>query len=333
MTAHPRHAKAKLLSLGDVHLPYPERKNPHLFIASRATKRLAQSAGILSKPLEPYFDEFVDLAAQFYPDATEEGLVQGALLVSWLFFLDDTYDRDAAFASDVGAVKTLMEQTLGILSGQPLPEAPTPLHRYTLAFREQLKGSSPRWLARFLESVRSYLFQGSLEAVESWQGVRFPSIEQYITRRIQDSGVLPCLDLVELVSGHGLAEPLFRHPALQRMRHLCARVIAHENDIVSYENEVVRRDKPNNLVRLMMHHQQLTFAEAVSATVELIHGDVKRFERLGRWLLLRHPEAAVPLGAYVKGMQAQMRGNHDWSLVSRRYSSPTSPFPELCRPV
>ena len=35
--------------------------------------------------------------------------------------------------------------------------------------------------------------------------------------------------------------------------------------------------------------------------------------------------------AYVEGMKAWIRGNVHWSMVTGRYSSPSSPFAELRR--
>src|SRR4051812_21924282 len=121
-----------LFSLGDVRIPFQMRKNPRAVAAGQATLELARRAQVLSAAPAGGIEGRTDLAAHLCPSAPQEGLVLGGLLVSWLFFLDDTYDRDAQFASDAAQVRWLREQPVTLLEGSAPPQAPTALQRYTV---------------------------------------------------------------------------------------------------------------------------------------------------------------------------------------------------------
>lgn len=322
------------LGLADLELPYPSARNPSGRATGETAKALARSTGILQPGQEKFFDEFTDLAARFYPSAPAEGLVLGELLVSWLFFLDDSYDRDAGFASDIHQVQRLMRECLSVLAGGALPAEASPLHRYTRIFHEHLRrAAGPEWLARFGRSVSDYLLQGSLETVQGWRETSTLDIAAYMERRVLDSGVMPCIDLIEPLGGFSLPPEVVTSRGVQQLRRLCARVIAYANDLVSYEAEVIDRNKPNNLVRLLMNARHCSFESAVTACVELINRDARGFTRLS-WRLPRYGGALDDaLHRYIQGMGALMRGNLDWSLSSRRYRSPGSPFAELREPL
>ena len=327
-----RSSPARVLGLGDLALPYPAHVNPLAEAAGERVKLLAREAGVLTPALEPYFDDFNTLSAQFYPHASERGLALGTLLISWLFFLDDSYDRDAAFAGDVERVRALMKGCLQALTTGTLGETPCSLQRYSLALGAHLShGTDGDWMERFSRSVEDYLLRGSLQVVEGWSRAQVPDLDTYMERRIFDSGVLPCVDLLEPLGGYLLPARVLCDPGILELRRLCARVIAFANDIVSYEQEVIARDKPNNLVRLVMERDGLSFESGVTACVELVNRDARIFSRVSA----RLPRWGGPvdgwLAHYVAGMGSLMRGNLDWSLASRRYTSPTSPFPELRR--
>jgi len=321
---------ARPLGLSDLRLPYRAAMNPEAAAAGSFTKRLALDTGVLRPHQERFFDEFNDLSARFYPQASKDGLMLGTLLISWLFFLDDSYDRDATFASDVAGVRALMEGCLEVLSTGVLPARPLPLHLYSREFRDRLMSmTDTAWLARFQATVEDYLLRGSLEVVKSWSASATVEVETYMERRVHDSGVLPCVDLLEPLGRYVLPAHVLRDPAVQDLRHLCARVIAHANDLVSYENEVIVRDKPNNLVRLLMQRDRLSFEAAVSATVDFINRDVQAFTSISDGL----PRWGEPVDSWLylhaRGMESLMKGNLDWSLTSRRYCTASSPFPEL----
>jgi hypothetical protein len=85
---------------------------------------------------------------------------------------------------------------------------------------------------------------------------------------------------------------------------------------------------PCNLVRVLMA-AGAGFEDAVSASVSRVNAHVARFLELERALPSFGPEADADVRAYVAGMTAWMRGNVEFSLASRRYASPDSPFLEL----
>ena len=125
------------------------------------------------------------------------------------------------------------------------------------------------------------------------------------------------------LSGKILTDANFHKPQL-----LCAQVVAFTNDLFSYEKEVLVHRNPNNFLHVLMTHRSLSFEEATRQTVESINTDVETFITYEQ-ALLPEIERDKRVHAYLHGMKAWMRGNILWSLETGRYSSVTSPFPEL----
>jgi hypothetical protein len=227
-----------------------------------------------------------------------------------------------------------MEACLEVLRGGALRPRARPLERFTHDIRRRMERlASASWLARFAEDVESYLFQGTLEASRHWTAGTVPDFDSYLTQRAEDSGMYTCVDLVEFAQeGRELPRDVLATAELRRMRELCTRVVALSNDVFSYEKEVLWSRNPNNLVHVLQVHQGLGLEASVAEAIQVVNADVACFqvceERLLESGLLNDARVAF----YVEGMKAWMRGNVCWSLLTGRYCSPTSPFPELRRP-
>ncbi|RYZ42507.1 MAG: hypothetical protein EOO71_07755 [Myxococcaceae bacterium] len=315
--------------LSNLSLPFRFLTNPHL---PSATKRVLElvPAGVLGERHE--VEDFTALASRFYPDASEEGLVLGAMLVTWLFAVDDTYDRDATFAAEPVGVQQWMRTCQRLVEHEPLPTQATPMHRFSHLFGTWLaERTNPSWRWRFLLSLEAF-FRGSLETVKQRGAKRVPDMEWYLSTRGPDSGSELCLLLHEPLGGFELTEDLLKDVELQRLRELCIRHLFIVNDMVSYELEVTQRDIPGNLLRLMMEAESLSFEDAVTHCIELANREALLFEALASKRCARAGEPMQGVEHYVRGMRALMRGNLDWALTAERYRTPMSPFPELRTP-
>jgi hypothetical protein len=278
--------------------------------------------------------QFGLLAAYAYPKATRERLELCNDWHVWLFLFDDEADECVEVGQRPAYLQEYMEACLEVLRGGALRPRARPLERFTHDIRRRMERlASASWLARFAEDVESYLFQGTLEASRHWTAGTVPDFDSYLTQRAEDSGMYTCVDLVEFAQeGRELPRDVLATAELRRMRELCTRVVALSNDVFSYEKEVLWSRNPNNLVHVLQVHQGLGLEASVAEAIQVVNADVACFqvceERLLESGLLNDARVAF----YVEGMKAWMRGNVCWSLLTGRYCSPTSPFPELRRP-
>ncbi|WP_434384428.1 terpene synthase family protein [Melittangium boletus] len=276
--------------------------------------------------------QFGLLTAHVYPKGRWERLAVCNDWHAWLFLFDDEADEQADVGQRPEYLAHYVEACLRVLRGGRPGARATPLERFTYQLRQRMSSlASEMWMERFIHDVEDYLLRGTLPAARHWTDGTVPALEPYIEQRALDSGVYTALDLVEFAEpGQELPEELFRLPLVQRMRQLCTRVVALTNDLFSFEKEVLWHRNPNNFIHVLGVNQGLGLEEAIFAGIELINSDTDAFIACEEALLASRLSDPRVL-AYVEGMKAWIRGNVHWSLVTGRYSSPTSPFPELRR--
>ncbi|WP_395852657.1 hypothetical protein [Cystobacter fuscus] len=276
--------------------------------------------------------QFGLLTAHVYPRGTWERLELCNDWHVWLFLFDDEVDELAEVGQRPAYLKAYVDACLEVWRGGALRARATPLERFTWDLRQRMSRlASEPWMERFVCDVEDYLYRGALPAARHWTEGTVPELESYIEQRALDSGMYTAQDLVEFAEpGQELPEELFRLPLVRRLRLLCTRVVALTNDLFSFEKEVLWHRNPNNFVHVLRVNRGLELREAISTAIDIINADTDAFVACEE--LLQASRLADPrLLGYVEGLKAWIRGNLHWSLVTGRYSSPTSPFPELRR--
>ncbi|WP_155893427.1 terpene synthase family protein [Cystobacter fuscus] len=326
------------LSLSLLRIPAALPCEPSLYAAAmeRSTRGRVLALELLRR--EPAqvrrFDasQFGLLTAHVYPRGTRERLELCNDWHVWLFLFDDEVDERVEVGQRPAYLKAYVDACLEVLRGGALRARATPLERFTWDLRQRMSRlASEPWMERFVRDVEDYLHRGTLPAARHWTEGTVPDLESYIEQRALDSAVYTAQDLVEFAEpGQELPEELLRLPLVRRLRLLCTRVVALTNDLFSFEKEVLWHRNPNNFVHVLRVDRGLELREAISTAIDIINADTDAFIACEE--LLQASRLADPrLLGYVEGLKAWIRGNVHWSLVTGRYSSPTSPFPELRR--
>jgi len=326
------------LSLSLLRLPAALPCEPSLYAAAmeRGTRGRVLALELLRhEPAQVRrFDasQFGLLTAHVYPRGTWERLELCNDWHVWLFLFDDEADEQAEVGQRPEYLQQYVEACLRVLRGGTLRPGATPLERFTRDLRERASRlASGMWLERFIADAEDYLYRGTLPAARHWAAGTVPQLEPYIEQRAMDSAMYTAQDLVEFArEGQELPEALFRLPLVQRMRHLCTRMVGLTNDLFSFEKEVLWHRNPNNFVHVLRVNQRLGLEAAIHAAIGVINADTDAFLACEEALLEQGPVDPRVL-SYVEGMKAWIYGNVRWSMVTGRYSSPTSPFPELRR--
>ncbi|MGH8581441.1 MAG: terpene synthase family protein [Gammaproteobacteria bacterium] len=311
---------------------WPATANACTDAAHEATKALALTLELITPDQIQRFDasRFALLSSFAYPNATLERFKICNDWLVWLFFFDDQADDQTDLGQCPLTLRDYMEACLAVLRTGAMRPNPTGLELFTLNIRNRmLPIASDAWLLRFADDVEDYLYKGTLKAADNWMRGTTPDVEPYLLQRQYDSAVYTCQDLIEITAeGLELPAEILSDARCQTLRRLCTQVVAFTNDIFSYEKEVLKHRNPNNILDVLMLRRSLPLTEATSQAVGLINNAIESF--------IAHEQDLQPeirgdkrLHAYVHGMKAWMRGNLLWSVLTGRYRSPTSPFPEI----
>ncbi len=322
------------LGISDLCIPesWPSTPNIHAAEAHEATKSLALKFNLITQAQVEKFDKsaFALLAAYACPKSPPERLKIVNDWNSWLFFFDDQADEQYSREGHPLSLEDYMQECTSILRTGCIRQNPTGLELFTLNIRNRISQfASETWLSRFVADVSDYLFIGTLNAARNWTSGITPDISTYLRQRRYDSSLYACETLLELADKNlELDEEVLGNPNFHTLRQICNDVVAFSNDIFSYEKEVLLHKNPNNLLHVLMVNESLSLDQATTWAIRLINSDIDMFMALEQRLLaeIRHDARVI---AYLQGLKAWMRGNVLWSLQTGRYTSPTSPFPEL----
>lgn len=320
-----------MLSLSNLIVPSSWASTANAFsdAAHLATRELALKLELITPNAVHQFDasNFAVLSGLAFPNATLERFKVCNDWCVWLFLFDDQADEQGELGP---TLRDYMGACLSVLKTGAMRPNPIGFELFTLNIRNRmLRIASDAWLSRFVDDVEDYLFKGTLRAAENWTNGTVPDLESYRVQRQYDSAIYTCEDLIEInEEGLELSAEILTDASFQKLRELCTQVVAFTNDLFSYEKEVLVHRNPNNLLHVLMMHRSLSLEEATSQAVKMINTDVETFITYEQALLPKI-ECDKRVHAYVHGMKAWMRGNILWSLETGRYSSLTSPFPEL----
>lgn len=138
--------------------------------------------------------------------------------------------------------------------------------------RDELSAFMPsNWMSRFTENVQIYLKSMQWE-VPYKKANNFPCLKDFIRLREITIGVQAFLDLIDIQIGHVLPDEIYKHPYIQELYRLTARIFAWCNDFYSVEKDIGR--EPLNLVLVMQHEYGLSLSDANMEALKLHDRDV-----------------------------------------------------------
>jgi hypothetical protein len=257
------------------------------------------------------------LMARAYPTADPAALQLIADWNTWTFLLDDYFDEHV-IGRNPDAVEHLHSQILSTLAGAT-PDAHDSrrihaLHNIASRLRALRDGE---WMARFSACVRETLAASLWEARNRRISV-VPAADDYSYWRLFTSGVFCYFALIEVAEQISLPAFVLDHPVIQQLARSANYVICWSNDIFSFAKELACGDV-HNLVYIVQHERHLALDDAIAFVAQRHDEEVRAFQRL---------RAALPrfggfvdnfVQRYVRGLEAWMRANMDWSMATQRY--------------
>jgi hypothetical protein len=270
------------------------------------------------------------LAALAYPDADVEGLTLCNDFNVCLFYIDDQADEDERYGKRPTSLAEYFDKHVQALRGVSVTDDDCPAAALLNDIRLRLASSmSEQWLTRFVADFSEYLHRGALTAACHWAAGTIPTAKDYAEHRASDSAVVCIQNLIERVGSGELNGQVVRLSSMQRLRRICAEVVAYTNDLVSYAKELRHNPSPNNLVHILRIHECLSLDDASEHVIDLVNEKVASFDDIVGGLPDLGSFQNAQIERYVRGQRAWMSGNLLWSLASGRYADAASPLAEL----
>ncbi len=291
----------------------------HVERAHEHTLRWAVAIG-LADAEGPKFERlraarFAWLAARSYPWVSAEELDLIADWITFLFFYDDMCDTQDATEPDY--LKKLLareDRLIAIAQGFGTEPGDTPLdHALADILDRVAERADDYWLRRLGAHVHEYIEGVRWERIIRLQG-RVPSLATYTKLRLLISAVYPCFDFAAI-----FVEPcrndFVTNVHVQQLEVMANNYICWVNDIYGLAKEIDEQTT-SNLVIVLANQHKLTWDQALDRAIEMCNAELEAFFELECQLeLLGDPNCR----AYVRALEAWMRGNLDWYAETRRY--------------
>ncbi|KAI1791054.1 terpenoid synthase [Ganoderma leucocontextum] len=272
-------------------------------------------------PFEPKSQHAFDLcnfglfAGLLLPDAPREHLRTGLDLLNLFFIIDEYTDVQPGHV-----VRDMMGACIDAIRNptKARPEGEIILAEMVRQFWERaLTFVTPLGAQWFVECFTEYL--RSVVEVAEWRDRGSPqlTLEEYVTIRLKDVGVLPTQAIGGLYLS--LPEDVYSHPAVCEAMRIGCELTMIDNDLTSYNREQATGIGGFNLVTVVMHTFDLTLDGAVQwlekrsdELTESFYAHLKAVPSFG-------PEIDAQLKMYLDHVGNVRRAVWDWSFASGRY--------------
>ncbi|EJF62143.1 terpenoid synthase [Dichomitus squalens LYAD-421 SS1] len=272
-------------------------------------------------PLTPKSQHAFDLctfglfAGLLLPDAGREHLRTCLDIVNVFFIIDEYTDVQSTHV-----VRDMMTSCTDAIRNPhiPRPEGETVLGEIVRQFWERASRlSTPEGSLRFVDCFTQYC--ESVIQVAEWRndGSAALTIDEYVTIRIRDAGVLP----TQAICGLHLSIPqhVFLDSVVSDIMRISCELTIIDNDITSYNREQADGIGAFNIVTVIMRSLGLSLDGAIDwleqrneVLVDTFYAQLEAVPSFG-------PQVDAQLREYLDYVGNTRRAVWDWSFVSGRY--------------
>ena len=256
------------------------------------------------------------LVAHTYPYAGYEEFRTCCDFVNLLFVVDEiSDDQGGAGARDTGNV---------FLQAMCDPEWDdgSALASITKHFRQRyFRTAGPNTARRFLTHCKDYIECVGTEAELRERG-EVLDVDAYTALRRENSAIRLCFGLFEYALGFDLPDEVFENEAFMELYFAGCDLVCWANDLYSYDMELAKGHRGNNIITVLMESQQFSLQDAADSVgvhfADLMQAWSAAQSRLPSW----GPQINADVAKYIEATGHWIRGNLDWSFASERYFGP-----------
>ncbi|NUU21199.1 MAG: terpene synthase [Streptomycetaceae bacterium] len=313
------------LAVPPIYSPFEPAIHPRYAAIDKQTSEWADKFAIGSEELRTRLvtHEIGVLAARVLPDAQPEivGILSDFLL--WLFGVDDGCCEEGVTGTDPHDLVPVLSRLIRVAQNPETPMLPDDsLAQGVRDLRGRLAlYATPAQTGRWIDGLREYFLALVWEAAHRSRGT-IPTLGDYTMMRMGSGADSTAAPMLECAYGYELQQNDRDATAVRALGEMAYFVIAWDNDIFSFHKEN-RSDKyVINIVQVLEHEYCLTSAEALALAIAQRDRVLCLFVRVREQLLRT---AAPELSRYLASLGTYIRAAQDWSLSSRRYTTPDDP--------
>jgi hypothetical protein len=311
----------RTISIPALHLPFPQKLNPHNMQAWPHTVEWVKRFNLLPEKAISYFRtlDYHWLSAYAFPEANLEQLILVNDCMTAFYFFDKHWDD--AKPEDL---KSMQSSLLAALWGRPPGDTREgPLENALRDMRRRmLKFGTEAWMTHFCESLEAY-FKACVWEAENKSNRQVPDVASYIRMREATGAVQPSFELAGVLGLVQIPPKMMEEPNIKRLNVLANHEITLFNDLISLEKEM-RVGDMHNLVFIIQNAKSCSLEDAMREAAKMHDDEVLEFLELEA----RLPSWGEPLDTevrrYIDVLRCWMRANMDWSLMSERYRAPAA---------
>lgn len=313
------------LTVPPIYSPFEPAIHPSHADIDKRTSDWAERFDIGSEDLRTRLvtHEIGTFAARILPDGREE--VVGILsdFVMWLFGVDDGCCEEGIAGADPHDLVPVLSRLIRVAQNPETPMLPDdPLAEGMRDLRARIAvHATAAQATRWVDGLREYFLSLVWEAAHRSRGT-IPSLADYTMMRLYDGAASIISPVLEFAYGYELAQNDRDARAVRALAEMAYFVISWDNDIFSFHKESRADRYVLNVIKVLEHEYGLTTQQAMSTAISQRDRVLWLFLRLRELLL---PSATPELRTYLLSLGTFIRATQDWSISSRRYTTPDDP--------
>jgi avermitilol synthase len=314
-TPPPRRRRIKLSHLDS---PYLQQINPSADDVHERTIMWAKAMGIVrtEQHVERLRSSLIGhLVARVFPESTDLTALQLAVDWTTLFCcLDDRLEQIHGAVLSAAYLRGLLR----VFRDGETPRLIDPIANGFRDLRERmLELRVPNWIPRFSARIER-LFNAFIDEAKFRTMNVVPEFASHRKIRQITVGLYTGFILGELTDGITLPPEVLEHEAVQALEKAASNIVGLANDIFTVERERAKGEV-NNMVLVLMEHDNLSFEDALMRTIQLHDSEVREFRGLLSQVPSFDPEIDQQLRRYVDVLSAFISGHSDWAAHTSRY--------------
>ncbi|MFJ9213289.1 hypothetical protein [Streptomyces sp. NPDC102264] len=263
--------------------------------------------------------KYGEAMTRIYPEGIADRVALTARWLHWIFYVDDVRMETATTPDRLASAIGLTSHLLRVMESpatEPTADQTGPVAALQSLMSSVQAVASPTQLYRFVEAHRKW-FHSIL-----W-GMANPALaglDEFLHLRMLNAGGAASLSWSEITTGEEVPGAEFHSPAMRALQESSFLMMALDNDLLSYNRELLIDGTKINIVMLLARLNDCPPEQAVHQAVALRDRLTTLFLRLRDQEL---PELSASGRAYVADLGYAIRSNLDWGSNSPRYTAVT----------
>ncbi|MFJ1747288.1 terpene synthase family protein [Streptomyces sp. NPDC088116] len=263
---------------------------------------------------------YAEAMSRIYPQGITDRVVLTARWLHWIFYVDDVRMETAVTPTKLASAIGLTSHLLRVMESpatEPAADQTGPIAALQSLMSSVQAVATPAQLYRLGEAHRKW-FHAIL-----W-GMAAPalaSLDEFLHLRMLNAGGAASLSWSEITAGEEIPGAEFHSPAMRALQESSFLMMALDNDLLSYNRELLIDKTKLNIVMLLARLNDCPPEQAVHQAVALRDRLTTLFVRLREQ---EQPRLSAPGRAYVADLAHAIRSNLDWGAHSARYTAVTS---------